>query len=629
MSGIAGYVNVSGKSLDPAVIARLCDGMQRRGPGALSQWRSADAALMYLHVGHGPAQHTFDAMGAVMVVGDIRIDNRDTVIRDLGLAPSALLTDAELIAAAWIEWGKGMSARLIGDFACAVVDREKNRVFLLRDALGVRPLFWKWEGSGVSFASDARILGGDMQSDPNDAHLGAFLVGTPLDSEETVYDGVRRVKPAHWVDWCAGTTHIKRYWQLDLREHSPSRPETAFRDIFKTAVKDRISVPETTASMLSGGLDSSSICVVANALTTTPLRTYSLTYPDHPEADETPYIDTVLASGAYDPVLLPITDSPPFEAVDDILIRQGGPFEAPGLTKSARLFKRVAADGYTVLLSGHGGDEVAWTGVTRVIELASQRRFLRAIPLVPAYARATGTSSAAVMVALLRTFGRPSRATARIYGALARRLRKSQTRAARSLQDTYLEPAFLRRLKEAMPDSDPTDKTDPQRHLDRSHHVAALTAPLIPRAFEILDTEAAAAGIELRFPFYDRRLVAFCVALPAHEKFRRGESRSILRRALRGMLPARIAERQSKTDFAGEMAQRLVRHHDDILDDVVHDATGGLGVMLNMAAVRDAIAALRRDPAELGGRDIMFLWRVTSLHIWMTMTKQTETGERQ
>ncbi|WP_292291039.1 asparagine synthetase B [Marivita sp.] len=628
MSGIAGHICARGQLLDAVTSTDLCTGLRARGPGRLTEWSHPRAALYHLHLGPGDVGHSFDAAGDAVVLGDIRIDNRATLLRDLEIPDAQTLTDARLIAAAWKVWGPDLCARLVGDFAIAIFEPARNRMFLARDALGVRPLFWRQVDQGIAFASDARILCRDAPPAMSDDELITYLSGAPRNPETTQYPGVRRVQPGHWLEWQAGAVETSRYWDFSLQERTPPDPKAAFRDQFRTAVADRLSGPGTVAAMLSGGLDSSSICVVANRETDTPLRTYSLTYPGQSDADETPYIDAVLATGEYDPVRIPMTEHPPFDAFDALLKRHGGPFEAPGLTKSAVLFRQVARDGYTVLLSGHGGDEVVWTGVTRVLELARQKRFLRALPLVPVYARASGRSSAAVMVALLRTHGPQNRALQRVCRSLAQRLRPRDQETGALLRDRCLNTDTTRQTQ--TPQRSEPDRSDPNaaHHLDRAHHVETLSSPLVQRAFEILDAEAAAAGIELRFPFYDRRLVEFCVALPASEKFAHGQTRSILRRGLKGILPAKIARRRDKTDFSAEIGRRLVRHHDEILRDVADDATGRLHGILDMPALRDAIDTLRRDPDRLGGRDIGFLWRVASLHLWMRMMKTPKTGDR-
>lgn len=609
MSGFAGSVGTAAGP-DPDGRAHILrEKLRSRGPGDLSSWQEDGAVLAHSRLGGTPDGRSFGGDGPLAIAGDIRLDNRAALGRALGAGPEA--SEGALVGRAWSRWRHDCCAHLAGDFAFAVWDRRAKSLFLARDRFGVRPLFFARSAGGLSFGSAPELIAARGPRPPDEEEIAAFLAGLPSDPGATPFDGVERLPPAHWLWWRDGQVRTGRYWTLAPDAAPPADPETAFRDRFAAATGARLASSARPAALLSGGLDSSSICAVAGKLSDAPLRTYSIVHGHDPALDESRYIDAVLARGAFRPVKMSLPAHAPLAGVMEAMRLQGGPYPAPGLLKSMTLYRRIASDGVDVILNGHGGDEVVWHGTGRLPELARAGRWPEALALVPAYCRLTGADPVEVALTLAAAYGRgaPVRRGARAARSGLARLRGGAEAAAP--WQHFLAPDLARRARIA--ERIEAESAGPD---DAARHLRALASPAVAQGFEVLDKATAAAGLEARYPFYDQRLVTLCLALPSSEKFRRDGSRSILRRALAGTLPDAVARRQDKTDFASELSRGLAARHRDVLEAICA-ASAPLAPFVRTEPLREAVAALLRDPAGFPGAQAMFLWRAACLHLWL------------
>ncbi|MBM9594025.1 asparagine synthase-related protein [Roseitranquillus sediminis] len=554
--------------------------------------------------------------GRYLFVGDIRLDNAAELAARLDLSPTA--TEAEIVVAAYHRWGGDICCHdMLGDFAFAIWDRNEHRLLIARDHIGVRPLFYVLRDESIAFASEPSALGVPLDAPLEGRRLISYLAGLAEYGEEAGPNGLRRVMPGHTLVWQAGQYRTHRYWELAPDLTDSTNPAERFREIFIASVRARIADAQSVAAMLSGGLDSSAISTVAAPISERPLPTYSIIYPEEPPADESRFIKAVLRKGGFRPVKIDLSKWHPLQDIEAAMGEQYGPFLAPGLTKSSCLYRRAAADGMKILLDGHGGDEVVWHGGTRLLELAAEGRWLHALALLRTSTRASGEDPLKILVLLLRLHASGSRA-----GRLLRRV-GTQLLQARGMNTSsspawrrYLRPEALRIAAIAERYVEVAGISKEISSSDRANHLRALTQPSIPAAFEVLDRASAAAGIEARYPFYDRRLVTFCLGLPASEKLRLNQTRSILRRGLAADLPPSVRRRQDKTNFLPHFAKGLVARHREALEELLAQPDDRIAECVNMNTLRDDVAALLRNPDALNGAEIMMIWRILCVHLW-------------
>lgn len=555
----------------------------------------------------------------IRLLGRARLYNVEELIQSL-TPEGAQASPTDLLLAAYRKWGLGLAQHLIGDFCFIVWDRSASRLLAVRDHFGVRPLYYVSDANCVRVSNDERCLGIEPTSAISKIYACAFLAGTVPSGQATAHPGVMRVLPAEQLVIDASGISTASYWTLQPRPSPAEVAETEFRDKFITAVGSRIRNRQDAACMLSGGLDSTAIASVLRIRlpSSTPVKTYSMVYADEANRalDEQAFISTVVDQGGYAPNYVFVDSYQPLSQLQELFAEQLGPFLAPGLAKTRMLFERLRTDRIGSVFDGHGGDEIVWYGGSRIMELASQGRWVSALTLLPTHARLFGDNPLSTAVVLIGHYA-PGNTIGRLIQRIARAaLKRGLVAVPRRNWQTYLDPSVLSVASEV---TRWRELTPEQRASDQANHKAALSSPLIGYAFEVLDRLAASFDIEVVFPFFDKRLAEFCLGLPASQKLRRGQTRSILRRALGGIVPQKILRRQDKTNFRDELMRAISTHHRTIIVAMREEAGGPLAPFVNAQTFPVLLTRALDEPHALAADEVLLLWRLACLYIWINM----------
>lgn len=598
MSAMAALMRRDGGPLDGAAWA----GMKAAAWGPLREWAGDALAMAATQVHAGER---------IAVAADARIDNRGALREALGNAdPTA--NDAALIAAAYARWGADCVERLLGDFAFLLWDMDQRLMLGARDPLGVRPFYYH-SGPGLfatasSLAALAPALPGRT---PDEAHLADFVAGTFTARDDTAWREARRLPPGHMLLLTGDDVRIRRYWALDpAREVAPANADEEFRALLEEAIHCRLPEGGRSGFMLSGGLDSSSIAALAARMPglPRPLPALSMTLETLPQWSDGRYLADMLAGDAFAATRIAIDGLDPLADIDAILDEQQQPFLGYNHAASRWLYGVARAQGLRALFDGHGGDETVSQGVGRLNELARagqwrqlwrQARGIAAIYHMPTWKVAS-----------------PYADHIRPVRAVRRRLRRwSGTPARPPAGQALVAPALAERIGLA----ERQRAARPPRHSrdnERDLHVATIEAAIQPHAFEVLANSAAAAGIAPLYPFADKRLVEFCVALPAQEKLDHGLPRYVMRQAMRGILPESVRLRRDKFDFLPTLAAGLAPHAARIERMIAADA-GGIGAYVDRDSAMTAIGRLKAQGARTPAEAVFAAWRVAVLGRWL------------
>ena len=548
----------------------------------------------------GPAR--LARRGPLVAVADLRLDNRDDLARALRvpLAGPSAPADAALVLAAVEAWGEGAVERLEGPFSFVVWDGRAGRALYARDGLGLRPLYRRTDRRGTALGSSLPALWPFAGPGLCPGAVADHLTGRMEHPLLTFAPGVERVAPARAGVVEDGRVRERRFWALDpgpVAERTDAAHEAAFREAFDAAVGARL-VPDgrgcTPGAFLSGGLDSSSVVVTARALRPdVPLPTFSIVYDD-PAADERRFVAAVAARAGVAPLRVHGDRLALLDGLDGDLAAVGEPFFTPNLFLTRTLYRRAGGAGLGAVLDGFVGDNVVGYGDRLLTELARSLRWRR---------------------------------LAREVAAAARRSRRPRRTALHLAWDYALTPLvrpLLTRLRAPTPDvhfAHPDlgvgrPASEPVALTDRAAQYAELTAPTLPRAFEVAHAVAAAHGVEGRFPFADRRLVALCLALPAEQRLQDGVTRSILRRALSGRLPDVVRDRGGKARLGANFAAALFERSAGALRQSVYEEARLAADVLDVPALQ---AAYERAAAEPRARAELALpvWRAATLARWV------------
>ncbi|MEO5759160.1 MAG: asparagine synthase (glutamine-hydrolyzing) [Mesorhizobium sp.] len=631
MSGIVGiFANEAGRPDLSDATGRMLAAIAHRGPDGFFQWHDDNAAI-----GHAWLNTTGENGLAVLkfadadlaIVADVRLDNRDELLAGLGIRDQGT-PDVLLIMKSYVKWGEDCASRLLGDFAFGIWDSERRLLFCARDHFGAKPFYYVRDNSGFSFASEIKALValGSVEFAVDDSHVSAFLAGMAQDVQETAYSNVRRLPPGHTLTATRHGFRVGRYWKVEPGRPRPGNDHTEeFRHLFQASVENRMRGSTALGSMLSGGLDSSSICCVASARIAKDngpgLRTFSAVFPKLKELDERRYIDAVLDRGGYTPHFVTIDEEASFEGFDRVLAEQEGTFNAPGLAVIRRVYRAAADEGIRVLLDGHGGDEVVSHGDRRIHELAVDGQWLTLWQELRGLSRLYGGPSLKPYLKLFNHYAL-SESITRFRGS-ARIFRHHGRRNTQGMDTwrTYLKPDFVSRTGLLERFSASIRIPPGARSNEANYHRWKLSAPLVSHAFEVLGKSAAAVGIEPRYPFWDKRLVEFCLALPSDQKLSDGWSRLVLRRAMEGILPAEVQWRHDKTDFMANLVRGMTNQR-RLIEGMLTD-THGLASYVKVDAVAEAFQQMVADPQASHGYQAQFLWRVVSLAHWLRQAHPT------
>jgi asparagine synthase (glutamine-hydrolysing) len=637
MSGVAGILlRQEGKPAAAADIQRMLARMQHRAPDGSSWWMDASVVLGHAWLNTtdeaGPGPLTM-AGGKLAITADCRLDNRDELLARLGIRDSSV-ADAVLLMRAYLRWGEACPEHLQGDFAFALWDGERRQLFCVRDHFGVKPFYYHSSDRRFVFASEIGPIldvgGVDMRI--SEHQISGFLAGLPDDPQSTAYADIFRLPARHSLTVTGNQVVLRRYWQIEPSPR-PMRADAAeeFRHLFTQSVRNRMRGTPAVGAMLSGGLDSSSIACVAgmqNAAQRKPrLPTFSLVFEKGSPMDERPFIEAVLAQQKVDGTLISVGNYAPFAEFERILEEQEETFLAPGLSLTRDIYRTAGAKGMKVLLDGHGGDEVVSQGHGHLHELADAGKWMELWRELRSASNTYGDGMLGLYYQFLTLYGpawriaKIKRLANRALGKLRRRPTGRPATSWRGLinPDLAMRTDLVERFRRAgyMPPAVSASETLTHRWL--------LSNGMIPHAFEVLDKAAANFGVEPRYPFWDKPLVEFCLALPGAEKLNQGFGRSVLRRAMEGILPPAVQWRRDKIDFTSNLVKGMLGNHRDLLDKVLVADAALIAPYVNLPEVTAAYGRISSQPEAATLPDVQYVWRSIALSLWLRQVQLRES----
>lgn len=529
--------------------------LAHRGPDREGLWASGPVALGHLALWTTPEsrdelQPWRDAEWDAVIVMDGRIDNRDDLADALEARGIRLQAhhDAGLALHAYQCWGEGFPRELAGDFALAIWDGRRRRLVCARDPLGVRPFYYHADGRVFRWSSEPQGVLADpaVARAPNEGMIAEMLAGHLVSRADTLWRGVRRLPPGHTLTIEAGRDRLVRYWPpaalAEVRHGSDRDYAEHFRAVLDTAVRSRLRSAGPVAAHLSGGIDSSSVVVLAQRAlearaTPAPLEAFTQTYPQLPD-DERPFAEDVATwTGVKWHPLLP--DAPPPGYYADAAQRYlDFPDYPTGAAGSLAIGRETVAAGARVVLTGVWGNAFLEGSTTHLADLLRAGRLFEAVRC----ARSDRVVLSAGLGAVLWQGGLRPLVPRRLRRAIAPLLRRAHGPA-------LVPPAFAKRVALAerlrAPEWMPALPTFAQRGVWQGAQSAWNV-----HAGEITERGAARLGIEERHPFADRRLVELCLGLPESQRWRGTTLKVVLRESMRGLVPETVRTKSQQPDLS-------------------------------------------------------------------------------
>ncbi|HEX4470308.1 MAG TPA: lasso peptide isopeptide bond-forming cyclase [Gemmatimonadaceae bacterium] len=667
MSALCGIFHLDGRPVARGTVAGMSAALAHRGPDRSGEWSEESVALAHRLLCTTPeslaeAQPVVLAHEGIVAVADARIDNRDELRASLGSRAPARSSDCDLIAAAYLRWGPECVQRLVGDFAFAVWNSRERSLFCARDPMGVRPFYYVATERLFAFGSELKAILTipGVSATIDEEQVALFLGWSQDERSRTIFRELMRLPAGHTLLVTADKIKVQRYWNPesspDVRFASDAEYVEAFRDRFSSAVAACLRGVEPVGATLSGGLDSSSIVCMSRklrGLDAAPLQTFSVIFPSLPERelrliDERQFVETVIAGGRIEPHFVRGDETSPLRDIERMLWHLDEPHSSPNLFLHCAMFEAAHESGARVLLDGFDGDSAIshgfgrLTGLMRADDLDALEVQLR--DFSAHHQKGTGLALREYVLPHLSELARRGDYLAwfRTASRLAQRFQLSRRELAKDFGLRPLIPTALRARSRSVRPGDLTARELLQPGLaralkrhgrrsataelrrppasEREAHLHALMHPGYQVALEVADKSAAAFGVEPRYPFFDRRLIEFCVGLPEEQKFDKGWPRLLFRRAMEGILPPEIQWRSWKANLSPNFQRRF---RDVDFASRVAIGSPALARYVRTDRLRD-LAERFRAPHEIGSMraEAFTLFRTAILDEWLAQSEK-------
>jgi len=549
MSVQAGIWHFDGKPANQDILQRISGATAHHAPDGEDLKVMGPIGMLYrrYHTTHDSPlkRQPYKSSAGLIYTWDGRLDNRDELMAELSIAPGSEVTDVDIVSAAFERWHSDAFRKLDGDWALVIWDAAKQNLILAKDYMGIRHLYFQLAKDRMVWCTHLApilLLSGTSYT-VNDDYIAGYLASFPS-AHETPYREIQAVPPGSVLLVKDGKINEKRYWSFEpqrrIRYKTDAEYEEHFRYVFREAVRRRLRSDWPILAELSGGLDSSSIVCMADQIvacgeaSSPRLDTLSLYSSHEPGGDERSFSAIVEKQRGrqghhFDREQYCSTLS--FDTTD--FDPTPGRFGNGGkLIRS--LIDMAQTQGYRVVLSGYGGDELLGgvpnpcpqladlIALPRPIQLARQliawslikkRPWIQLLwetlcYMLPLGVRVPASHRPTSAPWIDRNFARRHRLVTRQFGP----------------QGTY---GFF----------------EPSRR-EYARTVIAIRRQIAYFAPHALECE------EKRYPYLDRRLVEFLLAIPASQLLRPGQRRSLMRRALADIVPAEILWRKTKGNLS-------------------------------------------------------------------------------
>ena len=579
MCGLAGEVDWAGAS-DAMRVQRMALGVAHRGPDDHGLWQEENRLCALAHrrlsvIDLSPLAHQpmIDPSTGNVLVFNGEIYNYRELRAQCEAAGDKFRSesDTEIILALYRRRGEACLQELRGMFAIAMWDAKKQQLFLARDRLGKKPLNYALTKSGVAFCSELKPLAAHprvdktMDGDALDLYLQLQVIPAPW----SIYQGIRKLPPAHYLIATRDGVQIKKYWELDYRHKSvmgEGEALEAFEEKLKEAVRLRMISDVPLGVLLSGGVDSSVVVALMSMLSNVPVRTFSIGFLDQ-AFDESPYAQFV-ADTFGTRHTLELVDGTVEEMLPLLARHYGEPYADSSAIPSFHV-SRVARRHVSVVLNGDGGDEllggyeryaVPSRSISAGMALSRVLGPDGLVRMVPFWANSSSLPRRAIR-RLARDFVSPEMGGLLMFSGYWNDGLRHQLLARDRSKVDVLQEWRLNWMRQAFGRAgNPID-----RMLWLETHTTLPDDLLVK-----MDIATMHCGLEGRSPFLDHELVEFCASLPIHMKVRNRSGKYLLKKLAERHFPREFVHRR-KMGFGIPVAKwlrtSLKRHAEEIIHD--------------------------------------------------------------
>lgn len=546
MCGIAGLISRDGRPVDRDRLLGLVKAISHRGPDGEGIWTDGPAglghrrlAIVDLSDGGKQPMHSSDGRYSITFNGEIY--NYQELRKEFAddAEPFHSTSDTEVLLRLYARDGINMLDQLRGMFAFAIWDKQKNELFFARDRVGKKPFFWMNDAKEFAFASEVPALTGHHKAEIDEEAIRLFIGLQYVPSPRTGFRGINSLPPAHYGFWKDGRVTIQRYDSFEVSPEYDGTFEDAAQEVrrlFEEAVRYRMIADVEVGCFLSGGMDSSAIAAQMAKLSDSPIKTFTMGFPNW-SADERSEAAAFAKRIGAQYFSFEASPKDGVALVDDLIELYGVPY-ADSSALPTYLLARETRQHVKAVMNGDGGDE-AFGGYRRY------GHFRRAEDLY-----ASGFGPFIAKVARWRRDPRYHRFADTLDG-----MEKSVSNGYAELftgsyfgskrAKALLNPSFEAKTRDATPEE-----------FIRSFYGTRLGAggaldfdrrSYLPDDLCVkMDRATMAHGLEARSPFLDQELMRFTAHLPFEFHFRGGKQKAVLQAAIADLVPREVLSRPKR-----------------------------------------------------------------------------------
>ena len=628
MCGIAGIINLDAdQPVDVERLRRMRDVLRHRGPDGEGLWTDGAVGLAHRRLSivdiAGGAQPMTTPGGGACIVFNGEIYNHPELKPRLEAQGHQYRTrsDTETILHLYNDAGEACVEQLTGMFAFAIWDREKGQLLLARDRLGIKPLYYALTDQHLLFASEIKgiLASGYIEPALNERAIPEYLANGFVAGPETFFRGVRKVLPGRMMTWSARSAiRERRYWSLpEPGTTAPANLKAMSRELrerLSDAVRSHLMSDVPVGLFLSGGIDSTALAALMASMVKEPIKTFSVGFPER-EGNELHYARLAAQSIHSDHHEVVITGDDFFAALPRLIWHEDEPIAFPS---SVPLYyvSALAREHVKVVQTGEGSDELfcgydryrvtAWnqrlgTGYGRVMPAFARKTVSRTVSALPWFARRYLGRTFLTLAPDVRSLLFEN------FAFFNERVRHQILTEALRSQDPFID---LMRCY----DQSTGSFVDRMTHTDVQTYLVELLMKQ--------DQMSMAASVESRVPFLDHKFVEYVISLPAATKLRGWQTKSILREAMRDLIPPQILTRR-KMGFPVPVGSWLKSRFSPLIDEFVTGSRATGRRLFNAEFLKAMAEEHRSNRVPHGTR----LWLLMNLEIWQRIFIDGENAD--
>jgi len=616
MCGIAGILDLKNEQVSANKIKKMCDVMHHRGPDDTGYYFNGNIGLGHkrlsiIDLSRGK-QPVYNEDKSISIVFNGEIYNYLELITELKENGHIFYTssDTEVIIHLYEEYDEKCVEYLNGMFSFAIWDSNREKLFLARDRLGVKPLYYAYKEEKIIFASEIKaILQSEyITAEPNYPAIMDYMTLTYVTGEKTFFKGINRLMPGHILVVENSRIEVKKYWDLELKpdyEHEEQYFIDKLEYLLRDSVKITLRSDVPLGCHLSGGLDSSTVCCLASSILNHPIKTFTGAFSEGPKYDETNYAKCVASyvNAEYFEIYPEVEDFG--ELLRKLTWYLDEPVVGPGVVPQYFVSKLVS-ENVKVVLGGQGGDEI-FAGYLRHLQFSYEMEMLehpcRSLFSITRFGGLKGLTLFSALFFLNGTSFEP-------------RNRYFQIVSESFITKRELNKLFTEKFYKELGEYDCFESfCETLENIDRKNYkyipFYCDIKNYLPGLLQVEDRTSMMNSVESRVPLLDHRIVEFSATIPQELKIKNYTLKYIFKETVKKWIPTEIYNRKDKKGFPTPTNEWFKKFNQEIRDILLDPVAVERGIYNT-----EYVEKILKNVKGSNGLHKKFIWKLLCVELW-------------